>query len=182
MSKFNDKPSRRTIQSTLEARAEIHQLLGQIITVLITVPRYHAHPISDLVEMIIDPLMRGRLLTARPKSLFDQASVPGGLSGLVIWATVSEHVNTKLLEQIEADAFPIRLTGDEWRSGDRLWILDVVAPTVDLAKSILLQFRQSKSVSEVSLHPHLARLFDPGFLSLIVPAYRDLPKDSKTLN
>lgn len=166
----------------LNARAELHQLLGQVITVISAVPRYRHHPIADLTHMVIDPLLRGRLSTAIPQSLQEQANSPGGLNGLIIWATVSDTVDAKIRTQIEAEVFPVRLVGDDWKSGQRLWILDVIAPTPELAKTMLIKFRETMASVQVSLHPHLMRLFDRDFLATIALVRDDKQSSQRTLN
>lgn len=167
MSVSGGKPTSSNIEAILKARSEAHQLLGQIITVLSAVPRYRVHPIADLTHIVIEPLLRGRLSTVKPKLLEEQANSPGGLSGIIIWATVSETVNSKIRTQIEAEVFPTRLIGEEWTSGQHLWFLDVIAPTAELAKTMLLQFRQSTASTTVSIHPHLMRLFDAEFMAAL---------------
>jgi len=166
----------------LNARGELHQLLGQVIMIISAVPRYRLHPIADLTAMVIDPLLRGRLSTATPQSSQERASAPGGLNGLVIWATVSDAVDTKIRTQIEADVFPIRLIGDEWNSGQHFWILDVIAPTPQLAKTILVQFRASMAATLVSLHPHMTRLFDNDFLATLALLHTEAPDTKRVLN
>ena len=182
MNKSDAKSRTPDFAAILNARAELHQLLGQVITVISAVPRYRHHPIGDLASMIIDPLLRGRLSTARPQSLQEQANSPGGLNGLIIWATVSDAVDAKIQTQIEAEVFPVRLIGDDWKSGQRLWVLDVIAPTPELAKRMLIEFRGSMASAQVSLHPHLMRLFDRDFLETIACVRDDVQSPQRTLN
>lgn len=165
-----------------KSRAELHQLLGQVITVLSAVPRYRHHPIADLTHMVIDPLLRGRLSTAIPQSLEEQAQSPGGLSGIIIWATVSDAVDAKIRTQIEAEVFPVRLIGNDWACGQRLWIFDVIAPTAELAKSMLIKFRQSTVNTQAAFHPHLMRLFDPDFMAIVGEGRKEAPPYPRTLN
>ena len=55
--------------------------------------------------------------------------VEGTLSGIAIWASVSEEVDAKIREQIRAGTFPVRLQSGDWNSGNINWLLDVIAPT-----------------------------------------------------
>ncbi|MFB9910357.1 toxin-activating lysine-acyltransferase [Rhizobium paknamense] len=56
---------------------------------------------------------------------------------LATWATVSDELEAKIREQIKAAVFPVRLKSADWRSGDKVWLLDVIAPSRELATMVL---------------------------------------------
>lgn len=62
---------------------------------------------------------------------------------------------------MKAGVFPIRLSGNEWRSGDKVWLLDVIAPSQKLATSVLANFNQVVKGGKISLHPVVSKMIDP---------------------
>ena len=77
------------------------------------------------------------------------------LAGVVIWASVSDEVDTKIREQIKAGVFPLRLAATDWTSGETNWLLDVIAPTPALATSVLANMKQV--VKDGDLHGFVAQ-------------------------
>jgi cytolysin-activating lysine-acyltransferase len=165
------------LKQAAEVRTRLHAAVGQVVLALSQVPRYrHSSPKTrgaDLQDLVLEPLMRGPL---------DQASIAiatsdgagndghakdsgGVLAGIAIWATVSDSVDVKIREQIKGGAFPIHLKPDDWTSGDKAWLLDVIAPSQKMASSVLANFKQVvKDGAEVRIHPIVARQVDPELL------------------
>jgi cytolysin-activating lysine-acyltransferase len=54
---------------------------------------------------------------------------------------MSDAVDVKIREQVRAGVFPVRLTGEEWTSGETAWLLDVIAPSQRVATAVLANFR-----------------------------------------
>ena len=112
--------------STQEARRRavyaIRQSLSfaQIVTVLMRSPRYRHYTLGDLEWLVIPPLLAGQCSVVGFKSKQNVISVPVAAA---LWASVSAEVDKKLSENLHV---PIRLRPDEWRSGDILWLIDVV--------------------------------------------------------
>ncbi len=77
---------------------------------------------------------------------------------------VSEEVDAKIREQIKGGAFPVRLKPEEGVSGDRAWLLDVIAPTQKLASAVLANFKRVVKEGEVRIHPIVAGMVDPELL------------------
>jgi len=48
--------------------------------------------------------------------------------GMALWAMLSEEAEQKLNDMVMGNKGPVRLRPDEWRSGDRLWLIDLIAP------------------------------------------------------
>ncbi len=53
---------------------------------------------------------------------------------------------------------------EDWTSGDTVWLLDVIAPTQELATAVLTNFRQVAKQDEIRIHPLVTRLVDPELL------------------
>jgi hemolysin-activating ACP:hemolysin acyltransferase len=92
----------------------------QIVTVLMRSPRYRHYSLGDLEWLVIPPLVTGQYSVAEVKSKHDRVQVPVGVA---LWASVSADVDKKLSENLQTS---IRLRPDEWKSGDILWLIDVV--------------------------------------------------------
>ena len=117
-------------------------------------PRYKNLSISELHSVLLNPLIRDRVAIASRKApeksqeeagdagTQKQNNVDAGLSGIAIWASVSEEVDAKIREQIKAGVFPVRMKPDVWISGDINWLFDVIAPNQKLTISEIANFRQ----------------------------------------
>ena len=149
---------------TAEIRRRIHAAVGQVVLALSVVPRYRHQSLADLQTLVLEPLMRNRVAIASPKDDSGAADAGGALAGIAIWASVSEAVDEKIREQIKGGAFPIQLKPEEWTSGDKVWLFDVIAPSRKLASSVLANFKQVIKEGDVRIHPMVARQVDPELL------------------
>lgn len=75
------------------------------------------------------------------------------------------HGSAKIKEQAKAGVFPVRLGTQDWTSGDKLWLLDVIAPDRKLATAALLHFGQIAGERPVQLHPLVAANVDAEVLA-----------------
>lgn len=146
-------------------RARLQSAVGQIVMAMSMVPRYKAQPIGDLQSLVIEPLMRDRIAIASERADEDADPASGALAGIAFWASVNDETDARIREQIKAGAFPVRLKPDDWTSGDRVWLLDVIAPTQKMAAAVMINFRKVlKSGADVRIHPVVARQMDPELL------------------
>ncbi|MBO6900270.1 MAG: hypothetical protein JJ864_02905 [Rhizobiaceae bacterium] len=74
-------------------------------------------------------------------------------------------MSEKIEEQVKAGSFPVRLRGDEWNSGEIVWLLDLIAPNRQLATSVLVSFGQLAREAPVRIHPLVGRNVDPEVLA-----------------
>ncbi len=118
------------------------------------------------------------IASAKPSDGLDQ----GQMVGLAYWAKVSEEVEDKIKEQIKNGVFPIRLKPEEWESGDRLWLLDVVAPNRQSATAVLANFKQIADKGKVALHPVVSAVVDPEILKKMVVQGNNDTNKSKIVN
>ena len=56
--------------------------------------------------------------------------------------------------------FPVRLKPEDWKSGDTVWLPDVIAPTRELATMVLTDFHQIAKRADIKIHPMVAHLVD----------------------
>ncbi|WP_299866288.1 toxin-activating lysine-acyltransferase [uncultured Hoeflea sp.] len=125
----------------------------------------------ELAHLVIDPLVRDCIAIASPKPAED-ADPKAALApaAIAIWASVSDEVDATIKEQIKSGAFPVRLKANDWKSGDHVWLLDVIAPTRDLATAVLASFNRIAKTRSLSIHPLVARLVDPEVLKKLARA------------
>ncbi|WP_108811929.1 toxin-activating lysine-acyltransferase [Sphingorhabdus sp. Alg231-15] len=147
-------------------RGKIQTSVGQVVLAMMNLPRYRNQTLNDLTHLIIEPLLRDRLAIAssRPKDTEEDNAAAETLAGIAIWASVSDDVDAKIREQTKGGAFPIRLASEDWVSGEKLWLLDVIAPNRKLATAVLANFSQVAKDKPVAIHPIVARSVDPELL------------------
>lgn len=91
------------------------QLVGQIVG-LLTQSQAHRHLFLADLEWLIGPPM-----ALRQFRLFHDGKQPVAVA---LWASVSDEVEKELI------AGRPRLRPNEWKSGNNLWLIDLVAPSV----------------------------------------------------
>lgn len=149
------------IEQLTELRGKIHSSVGQTVLAMMNLPRYRNQSLADLTHLVVEPLLRDRLAIASTRS---KEGGEEATAGMAIWASVSDDVDTKIREQVKSGAFPVRLSSEDWTSGETLWLLDVIAPNRKLATAVLANFKQVAGDKPVSIHPIVARAVDPDVL------------------
>jgi hemolysin-activating ACP:hemolysin acyltransferase len=105
----------------------------RVVSVLTRSPHYKHYTLSDLEWLVVPPMLSSQCAVMEAKVNDRQMPV-----AMVLWASVSEDVDKRLSENLTT---PFRLRPDEWRSGDRVW---VIAAEGD-AKGIPVLLRQLKT-------------------------------------
>ena len=148
-----------------ELRTKIQLGVGQIVLLMMNLPRYRNQTLADLSHLVLEPLLRDRIsiATARSKDS-EEGYAAETLAGVAIWASVSDAVDAKIREQINGGSFPIRLGTDDWASGEKFWLLDVVATDRKLATAVLANFSQVAGDRPVNIHPIVGRSVDSALL------------------
>ncbi len=149
------------MEQLTELRGKIHHSVGQTVLAMMNLPRYRNQTLADLAHLLIEPLLRDRLAIASTRDKDGGEQAPAGMA---IWASVSDSVDAKIREQVKSGAFPVRLSSEDWTSGETLWLLDVIAPNRKLATSVLANFKQVAGDKPVSIHPIVARAVEPDVL------------------
>lgn len=93
------------------------RLLGQIVTLLGQSPGHRHVFVSDLEWMVLPALM------ARQARIWRRQTESGAVPVIYAsWALVDTAVEARLRQG------QLRLKPNEWRCGDRPWLIDMVAP------------------------------------------------------
>lgn len=95
------------------AAKKVSEVLGEIVWLMSQSPLHKQFFISDLEWFVMTPLLlqQFRLFYDNQKPI-----------GVAFWATVNEEVEERL------KAGTPRLRPQDWKSGDRLWAVEVIAP------------------------------------------------------
>jgi hypothetical protein len=112
---------------------------------------------------VLEPLIRDRVAIAYPGNAGDEKLAD--ITGVAIWANVSEEVDAAIREQIKAGTFPLKLKAEDWTSGDINWLIDVIAPNQRATTSVIANFKQVVKDGSLRLHPIITRLVDPDTLT-----------------
>lgn len=108
--------ARRQLGAMVHAAA-----FGEIVSVLMASPAHREARLADL-ERFVSPAVATRqyiLVKAAPNGLAE-AAVPVGVA---FWAAVSDAVDQRLRA---AHDQPVMLATEDWRSGDNLWLVDLI--------------------------------------------------------
>jgi cytolysin-activating lysine-acyltransferase len=146
-----------------ELRNRVQLNTGQVVLAMMNLPRYRSQTLGDLTHLVLDPMMRDRLAIAH-RAVEGKPEGEVDVAGIAIWASVSDAVDAKITEQVKAGVFPVRLANEDWTSGDKVWLLDVIAGDRKAATAVLANFRQLSGERAVKIHPIVARMIDPDVL------------------
>lgn len=163
-------------------RSHIRESFGKVAMAMMMLPRYRNQTLADLQHLVLEPLMRDRVAIAYPGG--EKANALSDIAGVAIWASVSEEVDGRIREQVQAGTFPIRLKAEDWNSGDINWLLDVIAPDQRTTANVIANFKQVVKEGSLRLHPIVTRLVDADTLSkmgaekMSAPAAPSVPEDA----
>lgn len=96
----------------------VSHMLGEVAWLLSQSPGHKHFAIADLEWMVMPPI------------LLEQFRVFHGDEhplGFALWAYLSEDAEARLTATVDAGG-GARLRPDDWKSGDRLWLVELVAP------------------------------------------------------
>jgi cytolysin-activating lysine-acyltransferase len=95
------------------AAKKTSEVLGEIVWLMSQSPLHKQFFISDLEWLVMTPMLlqQFRLFYDKDKPI-----------GVLFWGTVSEEVEARLA------AGTSRMRPQDWKSGDRLWVVEVIAP------------------------------------------------------
>lgn len=108
--------------------ATLAEVLGEAVY-LMTKPASHKFLfLADLEWLVMPPIM------LRQFRLWRQGTSPVAFA---TWAFLSEDAENRLLSGVR------RLQPQEWNSGDRAWLMDVVAPDPQFAQRMVEELKQA---------------------------------------
>ncbi len=146
-------------------RAQVRESFGKVVMAMMALPRYRHQTLADLQHLVLEPLIRDRVAIAHPAGT--ERGALTDITGLAIWASVSEEADARIREQIRAGTWPLRLKPDDWTSGEINWLIDVIAPDQKTTASVLANFKQVVKQGDLRLHPIIGRLVDKETLKKI---------------
>jgi cytolysin-activating lysine-acyltransferase len=164
-----DAPAEQAAAKTLDPellaqitafKTKLQASIGEVVLAMLNLPRYRNQTLADVMHLVVEPMTRERIAIAK-------VGGEGKLeetAGIAIWASVSDEVDAKIREQIQARVFPIRLKSEDWASGETTWLLDVIAPSQKVATAVLANFKQVVKDKPVRIHPIVTQLVDPAVL------------------
>ena len=88
-------------------------VLGHVVWLMMNMPQYKHVFLTDLEWMVLPPIMLGQYRLFRAENR---------VVAFAAWAYLSEAAEARLQEGNP------RLAPSEWKSGDRLWLIDLHAP------------------------------------------------------
>jgi hemolysin-activating ACP:hemolysin acyltransferase len=145
-------------------KAKIQASIGEVVLAMMNLPRYRHQTLADVMHLVVEPMTRDRIAIAKTSATAGGEGKVEETAGIAIWASVSEAVDTKIREQIQARVFPIRLKAEDWNSGETTWLLDVIAPSQKVATAVLASFKQVVKDKPIRIHPLVSQLVDPAVL------------------
>ena len=159
-------------------KAKIQASVGEVVLAMLNLPRYRNQSLADVMHLVVEPLTRDRIAIAK-------AGGEGKVeetAGIAIWASVSDEVDAKIREQIQARVFPVRLKAEDWTSGETTWLLDVIAPSQKVATAVLANFKQVVKDKPIRIHPLVSQLVDPAVLEKmkVKPVSEAEPKEERS--
>jgi hemolysin-activating ACP:hemolysin acyltransferase len=138
--------------------------IGEVVLAMMNLPRYRHQTLADVMHLVVEPMTRDRIAIAKTGAEAGGEGKVEETAGIAIWASVSDAVDAKIREQIQARVFPLRLKAEDWNSGDTTWLLDVIAPSQKVATAVLANFKQVVKDKPVRIHPLVSQLVDPAVL------------------
>lgn len=148
------------VKKVAEIKTKVHSTFGQVVLAMAAVNRYRHMMLSELQQLVIDPLIKDRIVIAFPASPDSNAQAAAAGATIAIWASVSDDADKRIREQISAGVFPLRLKAEDWASGEHVWLLDVIAPSEKMATEVLKSFRHVAKKEEINIHPVVRGLVD----------------------
>jgi cytolysin-activating lysine-acyltransferase len=145
-------------------KAKIQASIGEVVLAMMNLPRYRHQTLADVMHLVVEPMTRDRIAIAKTSATAGGEGKVEETAGIAIWASVSEAVDAKIREQIQARVFPLRLKAEDWNSGDTYWLLDVIAPSQKVATAVLANFKQVVKDKPIRIHPLVSQLVDPAVL------------------
>lgn len=152
--------------------------IGEAVLVLGATRRYRDQTLEDLRALLLEPLVRDRVVIVRDRGQGGGPLPPVPSTGLAFWASVSDEVEERIRAQIGEGVFPIRLRPDDWVSGETAWLLDVIAPTRAFAGEVVRQFRKVARTPRIKLCPVVARVIEPELLAELTAAQAGTAKQA----
>ena len=100
--------------------APVAESLGKVVSILMFSRRFQGMTLRELSNIILPPVMANQYIVAQVKAQERDVTIP---VGLLLWAQLSDELDQKLIAENGSEAL---LSGNEWKSGNNLWIIETV--------------------------------------------------------
>jgi len=130
------QPSAADPQQGAAASTRLLFRLGEIVSVMMRGPQFRAVPLGEIQALVLPPLMSGQYLVAEARSKSRGVISPVAVA---LWAKVSKEVDKRLSESLDK---PIKLTPEEWKSGDIAWLI-VLTGNAQAIAPMLKKFQET---------------------------------------
>lgn len=124
--------------------------LGDIVSILMRAPKHKAMSLDALRVHVLPAIIHNQYRIAR---LRRPGNMQGGPAGFAMWASVSDIVDQRLRSLTQ---HPIRLSPQDWKSGGKLWLIDLVAPSAiaaDMLREINEKIGKGQPISTIIVSP-----------------------------
>jgi cytolysin-activating lysine-acyltransferase len=146
-------------QATLGAARQLLQLrTGQLMLAAARLPRYRDCPLKSVMAALFEPLKCDRVAFAQ---------IGDDLVGMAVWASVSDSVADKIARQVEAATFPLDLAANEWNSGERIWLVDLIVPNRAAGTAVFANFSKLIGDKPFRMFPAVAQSLEPHIVQQI---------------
>jgi cytolysin-activating lysine-acyltransferase len=156
--------SQDILKKVAEVRSKIQSTFGQVVLAMSAVARYRHMMLGDLQQLVIDPLIKDKIVIAMPAAPDKDLAAAAAPATIAVWASLSDDADQRVREQIKAGVFPVWLRAEDWVSSDHVWLLDVIAPSKAMATEVLKSFKQMAKKGEVIIHPVVKRQIEKSVL------------------
>lgn len=95
----------------------VSHVLGEFVWLISQTPSYHEFKVHDVISTVIF------IIKSKQFHVFRIGDTPVAVA---MWANLNEEAESKLL--VNGHIFPSLLGEDDWKSGNNLWLIDIIAP------------------------------------------------------
>jgi cytolysin-activating lysine-acyltransferase len=112
--KINSAPAEIDLEKLVKINQQVIQVLGEAVSLMAGMSKYQHLTVADIRARVLPPIVLGQCKIFRHK---------GFPVAFVSWALVSEEIEKCLAAVQNAHPAP-----RDWRSGDRLYFVDLISP------------------------------------------------------
>ena len=119
---------------------------GEAVSILMRAPKHRTLPLSALSHHVLPAIVHNQFRIGRVRRPGNTQTAPAGIA---MWAAVSEAVDARLRSGSQQ---PIKLTFEEWKSGPKLWLIDLIAPAsiaADMLREIDQKIGNGRPISTI---------------------------------
>lgn len=109
---------------------------GNIVTVFMRSPQHRHLTLQAIEETVVPAVLTRQFYLTQAQSNDNGITAP---IGVVLWASVSNDIDQRLCANL---ATPLRLTTNDWKSGEHLWLMEAIGEP-KVVSAMLQQLQKS---------------------------------------